>query len=144
MIFHPHNQTKHFKRKPRHIIIIIIIIIIIHENPHSLYTVLSESRCALIKVVESDVHKASIQAWNLLILFTNTFHRSVFGKSLCTYKRCWKWCPRVSVQAWTCLIIFKSIFCRSECGKSLCAYKICWKWCPWTSIQARTCLHTVA
>jgi hypothetical protein len=21
-----------------------------------------------------------------------------FGKSLCTYKRCWKWCPRASIQ----------------------------------------------
>jgi hypothetical protein len=26
---------------------------------------------------------------------------SAFGKSLCTYKRCWKWCPRASIQAWT-------------------------------------------
>jgi len=25
----------------------------------------------------------------------------VFGKSLRTYKRCWKLCPQVSVQAWT-------------------------------------------
>jgi len=24
-----------------------------------------------------------------------------FGKSLCTYKSCWKWCPRASIQAWT-------------------------------------------
>jgi hypothetical protein len=30
----------------------------------------------------------------------------VFGKSLCTYKRCWKWCPRTSIQAWT-----KSTYC---------------------------------
>jgi hypothetical protein len=22
---------------------------------------------------------------------------SAFGKSLCTYKRCWKWCPRAIV-----------------------------------------------
>ena len=31
------------------------------------------------------------------------FHRIYreFGKSLCTYKRCWKWCPRASVQVWT-------------------------------------------
>jgi hypothetical protein len=26
---------------------------------------------------------------------------SMFGKSLCTYERCWKWCPRASIQAWT-------------------------------------------
>jgi hypothetical protein len=31
---------------------------------------------------------------------------SVFGQSLCTYKRCWKWCPWASIQAWTCLILF--------------------------------------
>jgi hypothetical protein len=29
------------------------------------------------------------------------FCRSAFGKSLCTYKSCWKWCPRASIQAWT-------------------------------------------
>jgi protein gp37 len=29
-----------------------------------------------------------------LILFANTFCSSSFGKSLCTYKRRWKWCPR--------------------------------------------------
>jgi hypothetical protein len=44
---------------------------------------------------------AFIQAWTCLILFTNTFCRSAFGKSLCTYKRCWKWCPWASLQAWT-------------------------------------------
>jgi hypothetical protein len=41
-----------------------------------------------------------IQAWTRLILFANTFCKSAFGKSLCTYKRCWKWCPRASIQAW--------------------------------------------
>jgi Pyruvate/2-oxoacid:ferredoxin oxidoreductase delta subunit len=41
--------------------------------------------------------RASIQAWTHLILFTNTFCRSPFGKSLCTYTSCWKWCPRASV-----------------------------------------------
>ena len=32
-----------------------------------------------------------------------------FGKSLCTYKRCWKWYPRASIQAWTRLILFANI-----------------------------------
>jgi hypothetical protein len=36
-----------------------------------------------------------------------------FGKSLCTYKMCWKWCPRASIQAWTRLILFANTFCRS-------------------------------
>ena len=40
---------------------------------------------------------------------------SAFGKSLCTYKRCWKWCPRASIQAWTRLILFANTFCRSAC-----------------------------
>jgi hypothetical protein len=39
----------------------------------------------------------------------------VFGKSLCTYKRCWKWCPRASIQACTRLILFANNFCRSAC-----------------------------
>ena len=38
---------------------------------------------------------------------------SAFGKSLCPYKRCWKWCPRASVQAWTRLILLANTFCRS-------------------------------
>jgi hypothetical protein len=38
---------------------------------------------------------------------------SSFGKSLCTYKTCWKWCPRASIQAWTRLILFANTFCRS-------------------------------
>jgi hypothetical protein len=63
---------------------------------------------------------------------------SAFGKSLCTYKRCWKWCPRASIQAWTRLIVFANTFCRSAFGKSLCTYKSCWKWCPRASIQAWT------
>jgi hypothetical protein len=29
-----------------------------------------------------------------------------FGKSLCTYKRFWKWRTRASLQAWTLLILF--------------------------------------
>jgi hypothetical protein len=63
---------------------------------------------------------------------------SAFGKSLCPYKRCWKWCPRASIQAWTRLILFANTFCRSAFGKSLCAYKRCWKWCLRASIQAWT------
>jgi hypothetical protein len=65
---------------------------------------------------------------------------SAFGKSLCTYERGLKWCPRASIQAWTCLILFANSFCRSAFGKSLCTYKVCWKWCPRASIQAWTCL----
>jgi hypothetical protein len=40
---------------------------------------------------------------------------STFGKSLCTYKRCWKWRPRASTQAWTCSILFANTFCTSAC-----------------------------
>jgi hypothetical protein len=36
-----------------------------------------------------------------------------FGMSLCTYKRCWKWCPRASIEAWTRLILFAHTFCRT-------------------------------
>jgi hypothetical protein len=63
---------------------------------------------------------------------------SAFGKSLCAYKRCWKWCPRASIQAWTHLILFANTFCRSAFGKSLCTYKRCCKGCPRASIQAWT------
>ena len=38
-----------------------------------------------------------------------------FRKSLCTYKRCWKWCLWASIQAWTRFILFASTFCRSTC-----------------------------
>jgi hypothetical protein len=69
---------------------------------------------------------------------------SAFGKSLCTYKRCWKWCPRASIQAWTRLILFANTFCRSAFGKSLCTYKSCWKWCPRASVQAWTRLTLFA
>jgi hypothetical protein len=65
---------------------------------------------------------------------------SAFRKSLCTYKRCRKWCPRASIQAWTSLTLFANTFCRSVFGKSLCTYKRCWKWCPRASLQAWTCL----
>jgi hypothetical protein len=40
---------------------------------------------------------------------------SAFRKPLCTYKRCWKWCPRASIQVWTRLILFANTFCRSAC-----------------------------
>jgi hypothetical protein len=72
---------------------------------------------------------------------------SAFGKSLCTYKRCWKWCPRASIQAWTRLILFANPICRYAFGKSLCTYKKCWEWRPWASIQIPIYipnLHTVA
>jgi hypothetical protein len=65
---------------------------------------------------------------------------SPFRKSLCTYKRYWKWCQWVSIQAWTRLILFTNTLCRSSFRKSLCTYKRCWKWCPRASIQAWTCL----
>jgi hypothetical protein len=60
---------------------------------------------------------------------------SAFGKSLCTYKRCWKWCPRAYIQVWNRLILFANTFCRPEFGKSPCTYKRCWKWCPRAYIQ---------
>jgi hypothetical protein len=71
-------------------------------------------------------------------LLNFNFIYSAFGKSLCTYKRCWKWCPRASIQGWTRLILFANTFCRSAFGKSLFTYKRCWKWCPRVSIQAWT------
>jgi hypothetical protein len=40
---------------------------------------------------------------------------SAFGKSLCTYKRSCKWCPRASIQARTRLISSANTFCRSAC-----------------------------
>jgi hypothetical protein len=45
---------------------------------------------------------------------------SAVEKSLCTYKRWWKWCPRASIQAWTRLILFANTFCRSA-SESRCA-----------------------
>jgi hypothetical protein len=53
---------------------------------------------------------------------------SAFGKSLCTYKRFWKWCPWASIQAWARLILFAHTLCRSAIGRSLYAYKRCWKY----------------
>jgi hypothetical protein len=40
---------------------------------------------------------------------------SALAKSLCTYKRCWKWYPRAPIQAWARLILFANTFCRSAC-----------------------------
>jgi Pyruvate/2-oxoacid:ferredoxin oxidoreductase delta subunit len=59
-------------------------------------------------------------------------------KPLCTYKRCWKCCPRASIQVWTRLILFINPFCRSAFGESLYTYKRYWKWCSRASIQAWT------
>jgi hypothetical protein len=63
---------------------------------------------------------------------------SAFGKSLYSYKRCWKWCPRASIQTCSHLILFANTLCRYAFGKSLCTYNSCWKWCPRASIQAWT------
>jgi hypothetical protein len=48
---------------------------------------------------------------------------SAFGKSLCTYKRCWRWCPWVFIQVRTCLILFANTFCISAC-KMLLMYAV--------------------
>jgi hypothetical protein len=83
--------------------------------------------------------------YNRCILFVIVFCNfymyimySAFRKSLCTYKRCLKWCAWASIQAWTSLILFANNFCRSAFGKSLCTFKTCWKWCRWASVQAWT------
>jgi hypothetical protein len=38
------------------------------------------------------------------------FLRICVGKSLCTFKSCWMWCPRASIHAWTRLILFANTF----------------------------------
>jgi hypothetical protein len=45
---------------------------------------------------------------------------SALGKSLCTYKRYWKWCPRGSTQVGFRLILFANTFCRSLVIRFLC------------------------
>jgi hypothetical protein len=57
----------------------------------------------------------SSMCWNFTFCGLCIVVHSVFRKSLCTYKRCWKWCPRASKQAWTHLILFANTFCRSAC-----------------------------
>jgi hypothetical protein len=48
--------------------------------------------------------------------FTILFYYTALRKSLCTYERCWKWCPWASmIQAWTRWILFTNTFCRSAC-----------------------------
>jgi hypothetical protein len=72
---------------------------------------------------------------HLCVIFSSLLLRAI-GKSLWTYKICWKWCPRAYIQAWTRLILFANTFCRFTFGNSLCTYKRCWEWCPRASIQA--------
>jgi hypothetical protein len=64
----------------------------------------------------------SIPSWEFMIRNVNIYKSismwilySAFGKSMCTYKRWWKCCPRASIQAWTHLILFANTFCRSAC-----------------------------
>jgi hypothetical protein len=67
----------------------------------------------------------------------------VFGKLLCTYKRCWKWCPRASIQAWTRLILFANTFCRSACEMFLMYIVIAvfnsWRVCGLSRYTAAKC-----
>jgi Pyruvate/2-oxoacid:ferredoxin oxidoreductase delta subunit len=92
------------------------------------------------------MHKYYVPPYNLALRIcaslegrtVNVAIYSAFGKSLCTYKMCWKSCPRASIQAWTRLILFANTSYRSAFGKSLCTYKRCWKWCPRATIQAWT------
>jgi hypothetical protein len=65
----------------------------------SLYNLLLLLR--FIRYVQYRLHSS-----NLLSLYI------AFWKSLCTYKSCWKWCPRASIQVWTCLILFANTLCR--------------------------------
>ena len=60
-------------------------------------------------------HLTWSMCWNFAFCGLCVVIYSVFGKSLGTYKRCWKWCPQASIQAWTCLFLFANTFCRSAC-----------------------------
>jgi hypothetical protein len=57
-----------------------------------------ESHCALIKGDRSDVHRPEPIYRNFI---HKHFLQTTFRKSLCTYKRCRKWCPWAMTQAWT-------------------------------------------
>jgi hypothetical protein len=56
----------------------------------------------------------SVRVWCSCPLVICLLYRE-FAKSLCTYKMCWKWCPRASIQASPRLILFANTFCRSAC-----------------------------
>jgi hypothetical protein len=116
-----------------------------------------ESQFVLLPLLKGDLGASSpsLQATDWMVQWqkprlppfetvTLLYIYSAFGKSLYTYIRCWKWCPRASIQDWTRLILFTNTFCRSAFGKSLCTYKRCWKWCPRASIQAWTRLMLFA
>jgi Fe-S-cluster-containing hydrogenase component 2 len=89
-----------------------------------------------VKNITHDSMTTSTEAIVTLTLDVKKY--SAFGKSLCAYKMCRKWCPRASIQACTHLIIFASTSCISAFVKSLFTYKRCWKWCLRASIQAWT------
>jgi hypothetical protein len=58
----------------------------------------------------TELHKATVSGYWYI---SDSTVRS--RKPPCTYKRCWKWCPRASIQAWTCFVLFTNTFCRSAC-----------------------------
>jgi hypothetical protein len=57
-------------------------------------------------------HFVYIELGHIYIYISNNLIclRSAFGKSLCTYKRCWKRCPRASIQDWTSLNFIRKHF----------------------------------
>jgi hypothetical protein len=74
-------------------------------------------KCSLCTLLSTYMKCGSSCQFHVYCHIHSTEHPrySAFGKSLCTYKKCWKWCPRASIQAWTRLILFANIFCRSAC-----------------------------